>query len=251
MLQALLQFCTHHNFPLTIVSDNGTEFNNQLFTEFTEVHKIIHHKTLPHCPSSNGNIERLHLTLLEHLRVLRLRNKNDPVTNLMPYAIIGYNSSVHSFTKCRPYDIINGHFDPRDPLEIDIMKHLMQQYVRTHREQMQIVYSTINEFTLKDRVANIENRNKTREQEVEFQPNQEVFISNPLANRQKLAPRYIQDKVLTNLPIHIYTSRKKDPIAKHRIKRVTKNPTLLQDTSPGHHHSVPDRSTDSHSDCTT
>lgn len=230
ILQALLQFCTHHGLPLTIVSDQGTEFTNQMFAEFTRTHKITHHKTLAHAPNDNGNIERFHSTLLEHLRILRLQHKDEAVVNLMPYALIAYNSSVHSFTKCRPYDIINGHFDPRDPIDIDISGHIMQQYTQNHKERMKTVYDLINETSLANRTAIIENRNKSREPEQEYQPQQQIFVSNPMASRQKLAPRYTHDTVLADLPIHIYTSKKRNPIAKSRLKRVPKSSKLLQDT---------------------
>jgi transposase InsO family protein len=123
ILQALLKFCTHHGLPLTIISDNNTEFTNQLFSEFITLHKINHHKTLPHSPNDNGIVERFHSTLLEHLRILKLSHKNEDVINLILYAILAYNSSVHSFTKCRPFDIIRGHFDPRDPFDVDLSKH--------------------------------------------------------------------------------------------------------------------------------
>lgn len=149
----------------------------------------------------------------------------------MPYAILTYNSSVHSFTKCRPYDIINGHFDPRDPVDIDITGHLMQQYIHTHRDQMKKVYDLINESSLARRTAIIERHNKSREPEQEYQPQQQVFISNPLACRKKIAPRYTQDRVLADLPIHIYTSKKKGPIAKSRLKRVPISAKLLQDNA--------------------
>lgn len=224
ILQGLLTYCTHHGLPLTIVTDNGTEFTNQLFAEFIRLHKINHHRTLPNSPNDNGIIERFHSTLLEHLRILRLRQKDEPTINQMPYAILAYNSSVHSFTKCRPHDIMRGHFDPRDPLDIDITEHLMQQYILTHREQMKTVYDLINESTTADRNQLMNNRNKNREPEIEYSPDQQVFIKNPLANRQKLAPRYTQDTVLADLPIHIYTSKKKGPIAKSRLKRVSKKP---------------------------
>lgn len=228
ILQALLKFCTHHGLPLTIVSDNGTEFTNQLFNEFVNLHKINHHRILPHSPNDNGIVERFHSTLLEHLRILKLRYKGEDVINLVPYAILAYNSSVHSFTKCKPYDIITGHFDPRDPFDIDLSKHLMQQYIQNHREQMQIVYDSINESSLSTRTNIINIRNKTREPEVEYQPQQRVFISNPLASRQKLAPRYSHDTVLADLPVHIYTSRKRGPVAKNRLKRIPKSAQLLQ-----------------------
>lgn len=235
IIQSLLHYCTHHSFPLTLVTDNGTEFTNQLFSEFTQLHKINHHRTLPHAPNDNGNIERFHLTILEHLRILKLQQKDESVVNIMPYAIIAYNSSVHSFTKCRPYDIINGHFDPRDPVDMDLTKHLLQQYVQTHREQMKAVYDLINETSLTNRSSLTENRNKNREPETEYQPDQSVFVSNPFAARQKLAPRYTHDKVLADLPIHIYTSKKRGPVAKSRLKRVPKSAKLLQVPSDPDH----------------
>lgn len=229
ILQALLQYCTHHGVPMTIITDNGTEFTNQLFMEFTRLHKINHHRILAHSPNDNGNIERFHLTLLEHLRLLKLQHKDEPIVNLMPHAIIAYNSSIHSFTRCRPFDLLTGHFDPRDCNDIDITQHLLQQYTQAHRDKMKIVFDIINSTSLANRSAIIEKRNETREPEVEYTPQQQIFIKNPLASRQKTAPRYTQDTVLADLPIHIYTSKKRGPIAKSRLKRVPKTANLLQD----------------------
>ncbi|CAB3222780.1 unnamed protein product [Arctia plantaginis] len=228
IVQAFLTFCTHHGLPLTIVTDNGTEFTNQIFAEFIKLHKIIHHKTQPHSPNDNGNIERFHSTILEHLRILKLQQKNESIVNLMPYAIIAYNSSIHSLTRCRPYDLLKGHFDPRDPTDIDVTQHLLQMYMQTHRDQMKLVYDIVNNIALDNRTALTNNHNKTREPEIESQPQQQVFIKNPAATRQKIAPRYTQDKVLADLPIHIYTSKKRGPVAKTRLKRPIKNVKLLQ-----------------------
>lgn len=229
IVHALLIFSTHHGLPITIVSDQGTEFTNQIFAEFIKTHKIFHHKTLAHSPNDNGIIERFHSTILEHLRILKIKQKDEPVINLMPYAIIGYNSSIHSFTKCRPYDLILGHIDPRDPLNIDISQQLLQDYVISHRERMQKVYEIVNDSSLHLRTEIIENRNRNREPEIEYMPQQQVFIKNPNATRQKLAARYTHDKVLADLPIHIYTSKKRGPVAKNRLKRVPKSAKLLQD----------------------
>lgn len=107
----------------------------------------------------------------------------------MPYAIIAHNSSIHSFTKCRP-------FDPRDPIDIDFTEHILQQYTQNHKQQMKQVYDIINKLSLENRTALIENRNKIREPEVEYTP-QQVFVKNPFASRQKTAPRYTQDPIVT------------------------------------------------------
>lgn len=228
VINGLLQFCTHHGVPVTIVSDRGTEFTNQLFAEFTRIHKIQHHKILPHTPNENGIVERFHSTLLEHLRILKLKHRNESVVNLMPYAILAYNSSIHSFTKCRPLELITGHFDPRDPIDIDITSHLLQEYIIEHRKKVKVAYDLINESALHRRTELTENRNKDREKQKEFAPDQQVFVRNPQANRHKLAPRYTKDTVLADLPIHIYTKRKNNPIAKSRLKRVPNSAQLLQ-----------------------
>lgn len=234
ILQALLHYCTHHGVPMTIITDNGTEFTNQLFMEFTRLHKINHHRILAHSPNDNGNIERFHLTILEHLRILKLQHRDEPIVNLMPYAIIAYNSSIHSFTRCRPFDLLNGHFDPRDCKDIDLTQQLLQQYSQAHRDRMKQVFDIINSSSLSNRTALIDNRNKTREPEKEYAPQQQVFVKNPLASRQKTAPRYTQDTVLADLPIHIYTSKKRGPIAKSRLKRVPKAANLLQNRTNNH-----------------
>lgn len=231
VVQALLVFCTHHGVPLTIVTDGGPEFTNQIFLEFSRTHKIIHHKILAHSPNDNGIVERFHSTILEHLRLLKLERRNEPVVNLMPYAILAYNSSIHSFTKCRPLDLITGHFDPRDPIDIDLSEHLLQQYSQDHRKRMSQVYDLINQTSLHDRTQLTETRNKDREPEKDYTPDQQIFVRNPMASRQKLAPRYTQDTVLADLPIHIYTKKKRGPVAKSRLKRSPKDPTLLQDNT--------------------
>lgn len=230
VIQALLQFFSHHGVPLTIITDNGPEFTNQLFLESTRLHKIQHHRVCPNTPNENGMVERLHSTLLEHLRILKLNHHGEQVSNLMTYAVIAYNSSIHSFTKCRPIDIITGHLDPRDPLDMNITEHLLQQYIQEHRKRMEKVYAIINESTLHRRTEITENANKNREPEISYNPNQQVFIRNPLASRQKLAPRYMHDTVLADLPIHIYTKRKNAPVPKSRLKRVPNSACLLQDT---------------------
>lgn len=228
VIQALLKYCTHHLIPTTLVTDNGPEFSNQLFSEFTRLHKIQHHRVAPHAPNENGIVERFHSTILEHLRILKIENKSESVINLMPYALLAYNNTIHSFTKCRPIEVVTGHFDPRDPLDIDLSVHLLQQYVVNHRDKMSKVYNLIHESGISSRRELTDSRNKHRETEVEYSPEQQVFVQNPLASRQKLAPRYTKDVVMADLPIHIYTRKKRGPVAKSRLKRVPKSAQLLQ-----------------------
>jgi transposase InsO family protein len=246
IVQALLTFCTHHGIPLTVITDNGTEFTNQLVAEFLRLHRVQHHRVAPHTPNENGIVERFHSTILEHLRVLRINNKNESVINLMPYALLGYNNSIHSFTKCRPIEVITGHFDPRDPFDIDLSTHMLQQYMTNHKTKMTEAYNSIQEHCNESRKQLIDNRNQNREPELEYSPQQQIFVKNPIASRQKLAPRYTHDVVMADLPIHIYTRKKKGPVAKSRLKRVPNSAQLLQDapdtpTNPATSHNAGDK----------
>lgn len=229
VVQAVLNFCTHHGIPITIVTDNGTEFTNQLVAEFVKMHKIQHHRVAPHTPNENGIVERFHSTVLEHLRILKLGQKSESVINLMPYALLAYNSSIHSFTKCKPLEVVTGHYDPRDPFDVDLSAHLLQQYMTNHKDRMTKAYNTIHDMCSETRKDLTDNRNKEREPEAEYSPEQQIFVKNPFASRQKLAPRYTHDVVMADLPIHIYTKKKRGPIAKSRLKRLPKSAQLLQD----------------------
>ncbi|CAK1554956.1 unnamed protein product [Leptosia nina] len=167
-------------------------------------------------------MKKTHNTLLEHIRILKLVHKNEPTSNLIPYAILAYNSSIHSLTKCRPFDIITGHYDPRDPTDLNLSERLMQQYMQNHKSNMQTIYSIIHDSSFAEREAITLRHNSHREPETDYAPDQTVYINNPMTSRRKVAPRYLADKVVSNQPIHIYTSKKKLPVSKSRLKRLPK-----------------------------
>jgi hypothetical protein len=146
----------------------------------------------------------------------------------MPYALLAYNNSIHSFTKCRPIEVITGHFDPRDAFDVDLTAHLLQQYMTNHKDKMTKVYNVIQDLATDSRKELTDSRNKNREPKIEYSPEQQIYIRNPFASRQKLAPRFTHDVVMADLPIHIYTKKKRGPVAKHRLKRVPKSSNLLQ-----------------------
>lgn len=222
ILKALLTYSTHYGFPLNLTTDQGTEFNNQVVSEFLRLHKIEHHMTSAYTPNENGIIERFHSTLLEHLRLLKIQHKNEPTRSLIPYALIAYNSSIHSLTKCRPFDVLTGHFDPRNPIDLNMTDRYLQTYIQEHRSRMETVYKIIHDSALSNRIGIMTRRNADREPVLDYEQNQVIHLRNPMASRQKLAPRFTQDKVVKNLPVHIYTAKSRGPVAKSRLKRPSK-----------------------------
>lgn len=69
-----------------IRSDNGTEFLNQSFLNFTQRHGIIHQTSCPYTPQQNARVERKHRHLLEMARSIYFQ-ANFPI-HLWGYCIL-------------------------------------------------------------------------------------------------------------------------------------------------------------------
>ncbi|GBP46991.1 hypothetical protein EVAR_32510_1 [Eumeta japonica] len=130
-------------------------------------------------------IKKFHFTLLEHLRILRLEQCNEPLTNLIAYAVLGYNSSIGSIGSVRR---VGTSF-------------------------------------------------KKRDLEKEYTCDQQVFVPNLMASGQILALQNIKDTVLADLPIHMYTKKKRGTVRRSRLKIIPNNAQLLQNPSDSTHKS--------------
>lgn len=86
--------------PDRILSDNGPEFNSIEFTSLMEEMNILHVRTTPYMPSSNGAVERVNRSILGLLRSAT-KQSQDWVKSL-PRVIMTYNNTVHSETKAPP-----------------------------------------------------------------------------------------------------------------------------------------------------
>jgi len=140
----LLKFLSQYTIPDKIVCDNGKEFNNIVIKEFLALHKINIHFTSIDNPNSNGQIERFHSTLIEHLRLLNLQKeyKNLILKDKIKYAMIGYNNTIHSATNYKPIDILFGHFKSGE-INLDLENYLSHNYVQNNEEKMQIIYKEL------------------------------------------------------------------------------------------------------------
>ena len=62
-------FCKY-NMPKTILSDNGTEFKNEVMENISKIYKTDHCFTTAYHPQGNGLVERTNRKILEVLRPL-------------------------------------------------------------------------------------------------------------------------------------------------------------------------------------
>ncbi|KAK9679860.1 Integrase core domain [Popillia japonica] len=103
VVEKLIESFSIHGTPQQIVMDNGLEFNNATLKELLKLYKIQVYYTTSQNPNSIAPVERLHSTLLEHLRILK---NQKVVKQLMKLAILAYNSTNHTATGISPFELL-------------------------------------------------------------------------------------------------------------------------------------------------
>lgn len=206
----LLQYFSCYGTPEAITSDRGTEFNNELVKEFLGMQKIKIHFTTPGHHESNSPVERFHSTLIEHLRILKEKDKTKPVTELIPYAIIAYNSSIHTITKMTPFELTFGHTNSRDPFDL-IPTTFYTEYASAHKDKLDSLYKTIHDKMSQEKQNLIEKRNENIKTQHKFEINQKVFKKVEARNKKSnkfIGPYYIIE-LLSNNKAKIKNPKKK------------------------------------------
>ena len=93
--------------PARILSDNGGEFQNELFAELLRKYGMKHETIAPGYPQSNGGVERLVGTIKSLLRTVCL--EGGEWDERLPDVVYSYNNTKHSSTGWRPVEVFLGH----------------------------------------------------------------------------------------------------------------------------------------------
>lgn len=229
VINALTIYISHHGVPISVTADQGTEFKNLLIQEFFNLHKIKLHFISVNNPQSNGAIERFHSTILEHIRVLSVTQPDLNTNQLMVYAVIGYNNSIHSATNKKPVEIINGHTNSRDPFDINLEILYLQNYVNKNKDVTKQLYSEINKKLMSNQEKTMQIANKDRQDALVYDEGKALYVKNPLAVRHKTKARYLGRRIKRNLDLKVIDDRN---ISHH--KRILRKPlkgqtSLFQD----------------------
>ena len=102
--------------PLQILTDLGSNFQSDLFTELLRRLEIDQARTTPYKPSANGLIERFHRTLNSILGKVVNRAQKD-WDEWIPYALAAYRATVHEATNFSPNRMMLGR-ENRLPIDL-------------------------------------------------------------------------------------------------------------------------------------
>ncbi|KAI5716006.1 hypothetical protein M8J77_025889 [Diaphorina citri] len=224
----LMNFFSSFGIPQTIVTDNGTEFTNNVMEEFLKSFGIELHITAIEHPQSNGVVERFHSTLREHYRLITNdpKRKDHPFPLKLNYCILAYNNSIHSTTKQKPIDLIHGYKINPLTMNDNISK---EQYINQHKEYMKDIYENIRkiEETEKQKRTNKTNINRS-DPSRPFASNEEIIIKER-ASRYKTKPLYYPGNVVEDnvkRKTVVYKNRKqpfrRSKIHYDRVRKKTK-----------------------------
>lgn len=158
LVEKIRMYFSLRNKPKKFVTDN--EFNSINVKDFLRTENVEVHFTKPNNHTGNADVERLHSTLSEKFRTLEAQNSNLSTQERIFKCIEWYNNSIHSTTKERPMDILEGKVDKN------------------------IIFSRLK--AAKDKV--IAKRNENREDIT--RNGQEGYVKNYKALRHKYEPRY-------------------------------------------------------------
>jgi hypothetical protein len=105
--QHLLEYICFFGPPKEILSDQGTEFNNELVNKLISCVGSEHRITSAYNPRTNGLTERFNQTLVEALRK-HCEGDNNNWHKWIPFVLFAYRTRVHSTTNLSPFELMFG-----------------------------------------------------------------------------------------------------------------------------------------------
>lgn len=225
VVRALLKYFSFYGIPRKISCDPGTEFNNDLLRELTQLHKITLHITTPNNPNSVGIVERFHSTIIEIYRLAKYERKYTDAANIMTYAIMAYNNTIHSATDLTPFEVVFGHTELNSSFDVQFDKAYKQQLIKDHRKRTNELYKYISEKLRKDK----EKVKHKRGGEIvpPFTEGQALYAKAVNKRQSKDKPRYQKAIITGEAKQNVVPIKVKDRDTKVPIKNVKRPPQVV------------------------
>ena len=151
------QFICKFGNPNIIVTDQGSEFMSELFTNVMKLFKIRKYSTTAYHPQSNGALERSHQGLVDYIKHYTEQYKTT-WDKWIDFAIFSYNTTPHTVTKFTPYELVFGRksnlpsllTNCNDPI------YTFEDYLTELKTKLQHSFNIA-----RDRILDYKERNKT------------------------------------------------------------------------------------------
>lgn len=160
------------------------EFNTLSIRAYLKFENIEAHFTTSYIKTGNSDIERVHGTINEHVRLFNAKKENISLREKVIIAVEIYNHTIHNTTNKRPIDFI------KNQVKLKELDETAQNILETKTKK-------------------IEKLNKNRKEFSEPEINNEVYVQAAVQRIQKkLGPKYIKTKIHKNYNNFYYNKRK-------------------------------------------
>lgn len=102
-IRKLEEIFSIHGYPEQLVSNNGSGFTSSEFQQYTHQRGILHTRTAPYHPQSNGLAEHSVQTVKQGLKKL-----TGPIQNRLSNLLFQYRITPHSSTGLSPAEVLMG-----------------------------------------------------------------------------------------------------------------------------------------------
>uniref|UniRef100_A0A8W8MZ15 Integrase catalytic domain-containing protein n=1 Tax=Magallana gigas TaxID=29159 RepID=A0A8W8MZ15_MAGGI len=116
IVNALTKFFTNVGLPLSVQSDQGSNFTSKVFKQVMCELGIKHHTSSAYHPESQGALERFHQTLKTMMRTYCLSNEKDWDQGI-PYLLFAVRDAKQESLGFSPFELVYGH-TVRGPLKL-------------------------------------------------------------------------------------------------------------------------------------
>jgi transposase InsO family protein len=118
------QWCCIFGLPIACLTDQGREYQSQLWDALCELWDIERLKTTPYHPEADGQSEKRVQTTKSMITAYVDQTKQDDWDEYLPYLTLAYNTGVHCTTKFSSFEAMFGR---KPKLPIDLIFPLVNQ----------------------------------------------------------------------------------------------------------------------------
>ena len=116
LASCFMEFVYRHGAPSQLLTDQGRDYEAELFQQLLELLDVSKLRTSPYHPECDGLSERFNRTLIAMLRCFASQNSTN-WDQLLHQLAFAYNTSTHSTTGVSPYEALYGRL-PKLPIDL-------------------------------------------------------------------------------------------------------------------------------------
>ncbi|CAF2074120.1 unnamed protein product [Rotaria magnacalcarata] len=210
-------YICRYGVPKSILSDQGTHFNNQLMDFMAKLIGYNHTFSTVYHPQSNGMVERFNATFVPQLAKLHDHENNNWDEYLSP-VVFAYNTGIHSTTQYSPFQLQFGR-EPRLPIDkpsFTYLFHKPNDYYAQLKKSLNIIHKLAHTTIIQQQAQYKQSYDKNRSDLI-YDINDQV-LTKIHGSRSKLDPRYsITPRIIIKKQHPIYWVEDQTTQIVHRV----------------------------------